>query len=89
LLNAESKHEQDGRARCGEERDVHEVKWLPEPEQHDCPAAASYLSLVAEPRTVESLLAALPPDNPHVVSDLVKIDKGRPLSPVLLVRDTG
>jgi hypothetical protein len=33
-----------------------------------------------------SRLALLPPDNPHVASDLAKVKKGTPLSPVLLVR---
>jgi hypothetical protein len=31
-------------------------------------------------------LALLPPENAHVASDLAKVDKGVPLSPVLLVR---
>ena len=31
-------------------------------------------------------LALLPTDDPHVKADLAKIEKGRPLSPVLLVR---
>ncbi|CQD05486.1 hypothetical protein U8D42_23910 [Mycobacterium europaeum] len=31
-------------------------------------------------------LALLPPDNPHVAADLTKIEKGQPLSPILLVR---
>jgi hypothetical protein len=31
-------------------------------------------------------LALLPADNPHVAADLEKIAKGKPLSPVLLVR---
>jgi hypothetical protein len=31
-------------------------------------------------------LSLLPVDNPHVAADLVKINKGDPLSPILLVR---
>ena len=33
-----------------------------------------------------SRLALLPPDNPHVARDLKKIKKGKPLSPILVVR---
>lgn len=84
------------------------VSWLDAPEDHDYPAAASYLSLVASSATVDSLVAALraappvtfkakdilrasrltllPVDNPHVASDLAKIRKRKPLSPILLVR---
>lgn len=35
------------------------VKWLEKPEAHDFPAAADYLALVAEPRTVEELTERL------------------------------
>jgi hypothetical protein len=31
-------------------------------------------------------LALLPPQNPHVASDLAKVNRGTPLSPVLLIR---
>jgi hypothetical protein len=84
------------------------VKWLDEPEDHDFPAAADYLALVADPQTVTALtdrlrageiahkkakdilraamLPLLPVDNPHVASDLDKIKKGQPLSPILLVQ---
>ena len=31
-------------------------------------------------------LSLLPVDNPHVATDLAKIEKGQPLSPILLVR---
>ena len=87
------------------------VRWLPAPEPHDYPAAASYLSLLltsdeidtvaaqwraGEVRTYKAkdLLRAaglnlLPRDNPHVASDLKKIDAKVPLSPVLLVRGDG
>jgi hypothetical protein len=84
------------------------VKWLEKPEAHDFPAAADYLGLVADPKTVDALteklqagdiehkkakdilraaqLRLLPEDNPHVATDLSKIKKGQPLSPILLVR---
>ncbi len=35
------------------------VKWLEKPEAHDFPAAADYLALVAEPRTVDELTERL------------------------------
>lgn len=35
------------------------VKWLVEPQEHDYPAAASYLSLVFAPKKVAKLVAAL------------------------------
>jgi predicted GTPase len=84
------------------------VIWKAEPDEHDYPAAAAYLSLIAEQDVVDRVVAALqsetvarqkakdilrasglpllPQDNPHVVSDLSKIKKEEPLSPVLLVR---
>ena len=84
------------------------VLWADDPEEHDYPAAADYLSLIASPklasRLVEELraaptthhkakdilrasgLALLERTNPHVASDLRKISKGKPLSPVLLVQ---
>jgi hypothetical protein len=85
--------------------------WQDEPEAHDFPAAADYLSLVApagvvakvvdalksaktEHRKAKDLLRAsrlslLPADNVHVMKDLAKVDAGKPLSPVLLVRGRG
>lgn len=33
--------------------------WLPEPEEHDYPAAASFLSLIAEPQVVATQVSAL------------------------------
>jgi hypothetical protein len=82
--------------------------WLHEPEEHDYPAAADYLTLNLDPGVAETVVAALekaplvhrkakdllrasglallPPDNPHVARDLKKVDDGRALSPVLLVR---
>lgn len=84
------------------------VKWLEKPEAHDFPAAADYLTMLADPPTVKKVvkklkagtvthrkakdilraarLGLLPPDNPHVAADLTKIEKGQPLSPILLVR---
>lgn len=84
------------------------VTWKSEPDEHDYPAAASYLALIAAPAQVDDLvkrlqcaalehfkakdmlraagLALLPVDNPHVASDLAKVHKGKPLSPVLIVR---
>jgi hypothetical protein len=82
--------------------------WKDEPDDHDYPAAADYLSLLlpeAAAREVSDRLRAAPlmhrkakdllrasslpvlgPDNFHVTADLEKVKKGRPLSPVLLVR---
>jgi hypothetical protein len=84
------------------------VKWLEKPEAHDFPAAADYLALLANAKSVSKLtkklkagaikykkakdilraaqLSLLPVDNPHVAADLSKIEKGQPLSPILLVR---
>jgi hypothetical protein len=84
------------------------VIWLGKPTAHDFPAAADYLDLLADSKTVKKLakrlkagtvvhkkakdilraarLSLLPVDNPHVAADLVKINKGDPLSPILLVR---
>jgi hypothetical protein len=85
-----------------------DVTWQEQPDDHDYPAAANYLALLATDSTVEELVARLREapivhqkakdilrasrlrllaiDNPHVASDLAKVRKGRPLSPVLLVR---
>jgi len=82
--------------------------WKEEPDDHDYPAAADYLSLLmseSSAREVSDRLRAAPlmhrkakdllrasrlsilgPDNFHVAADLEKVKKGRPLSPVLLVR---
>jgi hypothetical protein len=35
------------------------VRWLAEPQPHDYPAAASYLSLIADDATITAILAAL------------------------------
>jgi hypothetical protein len=82
--------------------------WKDEPDDHDYPAAADYLSLLMPEKAAKELsdrlrsaplthrkakdllrASALPilgPDNVHVAKDLDKVSKGRPLSPVLLVR---
>ena len=35
------------------------VRWKDEPDQHDYPAAASYLALIADPVTADALIAGL------------------------------
>ena len=82
--------------------------WKEEPDDHDYPAAADYLSLLMPEAAAKALsdrlrtaqlthrkakdllrasrLQVLGPDNFHVAADLEKVKKGRPLSPVLLVR---
>ncbi len=87
-----------------------EIKWLPEPEKHDYPAAASYLGLIHDTATVEAVVAKLKKapmssfkakdifrasglsllgvSNSHVDKDRKKIQAGKDLSPLLLVRDT-
>lgn len=86
-----------------------EIKWLPEPEEHDHPAALSYLSLLYdEPGAatrVDKLrrasssqfkakdifrasgLSLLGISNAHVEKDKQKIESGKQLSPLLLIRD--
>ena len=86
-----------------------DIRWLKEPEDHDYPAAESYLSLmldkdVADSRVRElraapmaefkakdifraSGLSLLGVSNAHVEKDRRKIQAGRELSPLLLVRD--
>jgi hypothetical protein len=82
--------------------------WKEEPDDHDYPAAADYLSLLMSESAAHELvlrlrdapnlhrkakdllrasgLPVLGPDNVHVAKDLEKVQRGRPLSPVLLVR---
>jgi hypothetical protein len=84
------------------------IVWKDQPDEHDYPAAAAYLSLVATDdlvgKTISALtvaplghfkakdilrasqLALLPADNQHVAADIAKVNSGKPLSPVLLVR---
>jgi hypothetical protein len=85
------------------------VLWKSGPQEHDYPAAASYLSLLASESQVAAIVhdmkecgelqqfkakdilraARLPllgRDNPHVASDLEKINSGDEISPILLLR---
>jgi hypothetical protein len=85
-----------------------EVVWGDAPDEHDYPAAADYLALLAPDAQINQIVAALkkapivhkkakdllrasrlallPKDNLHVQADLAKIKKGKPLSPILVVR---
>jgi hypothetical protein len=85
-----------------------EIKWLSEPEDHDYPAAAAYLSLIYDESTANSYteklkrapisefkskdifrasgLSLLGVSNAHVEKDQQKVQSGKPLSPLLLVR---
>ena len=85
------------------------INWLPEPEEHNYPAAKSYLNLLYDDKTVTRLvlqlrkapmssfkakdifrasrLSLLGVSNIHVEKDRKKIQMGKPLSPLLLVRD--
>jgi hypothetical protein len=84
------------------------VSWKADPDQHDYPAAAAYLSLLAEDELVKQVIAdlkaaplahgkakdllrasrlpLLPRDDQHVAADIAKINAGKALSPVLLIR---
>ena len=86
-----------------------EIKWLPETEEKNFPAAESYLGLLYDDKTVETVvsklrkapvsqfkakdifrasgLSLLGISNFHVEKDREKIEDGKPLSPILLVRD--
>jgi disulfide oxidoreductase YuzD len=86
-----------------------EIKWYKEPEEHDYPAAVSYLSLVYEHNQAKSIvsnlkksetvyfkakdvfraskLSLLGVSNSHVEKNIKKINKGKKMSPILLVRD--
>jgi hypothetical protein len=85
------------------------IKWLSQPEEHDYPAALSYLTLIYDKKTVASFvnklkktslsefkakdifrasgLPLLGVNNSHVKKDQLKIEAGRFVSPLLLVRD--
>jgi hypothetical protein len=87
-----------------------EIKWLGEPEEHDYPAALSYLFLHYDEQKattyVDQLrrasmtkfkakdifrasgLSLLGVSNSHVEKDRQKIQSGKELSPLLLIRDT-
>jgi hypothetical protein len=86
-----------------------EIRWLARPEEHNYPAALSYLSLTRDEDAARVLvgrlrkagvsgfkakdifrasgLSLLGVSNSHVEKDRAKIKKGKPLSPLLLVRD--
>lgn len=85
------------------------IIWLPDVEDHNFPAAASFLGLLYREERVADLVARLKSaaivpfkakdifrashlsslgvSNSHVEKDRKKIEKGVPLSPLLLVRD--
>jgi len=85
------------------------VHWVSEPDEKDYPAAASYLSLFINKKTVKKVLASLKKApitqfaakdisraswlpllgvmNSQVELDCKKISEGKPLSPILLMRD--
>jgi hypothetical protein len=87
-----------------------EIKWLREPEEHDYPAALSYLSLLYDEQKATNYvnklkqapisefkakdifrasdLSSLGISNAHVEKDQKKIQSGRELSPLLLIRDS-
>ena len=90
-------------------KDKEKIKWLEAPEEHDYPAAVSYLSLIYDEKDTASLvkglktapiahfkakdifrassLSLLGISNLHVRKDVKKINSGKSLSPLLLVRD--
>lgn len=85
-----------------------ETIWLPDPQDHDFPAASDYLDLLFPSETVTGIvnrlreektiskkakdilrasqLPLLPKDNIHVKQNLKKVQNGKKMSPVLLVR---
>lgn len=87
-----------------------EIAWRDLPEDHNYPAAKSYLHLILDEDVVDELVVRLRQEtishfkakdifrasslsllgisNSHVAKDQQKIDAGKPLSPLLLVRDT-
>jgi hypothetical protein len=86
------------------------IKWLTEPEDHDYPAAKSYLCLIFETSFAEAIvkklkeapisefkakdifrassLSLLGVSNTHVAKDQKKIESGKEISPLLLVRNS-
>ncbi|KOT94045.1 hypothetical protein ADK70_13185 [Streptomyces rimosus subsp. pseudoverticillatus] len=56
--------------------------WLPEPEEHDFPAAADYLDMLFVPETVRRLIDALhtTPTQPKKAKDILRAS-GLPLLP--------
>ena len=91
-------------------KDKFEIKWRSEPEDHDYPAAQSYLSIMysesvarAQAKKLKrapvlqfkakdifraSGLPLLGISNSHVKKDQQKIEAGKQLSPLLLIRDS-
>ena len=87
-----------------------EIRWLRELEEHDYPAARSYLSLLYEESVANTFvdklrrvsitefkakdifrasgLSQLGISNAHVEKDQRKIESGKELSPLLLIRDS-
>ena len=87
-----------------------DIKWLKQPEDHDYPAALSYLALIFDEEEATmyvnklrqapiaqfkakdifraSGLSSLGISNAHVEKDQKKIQSGRELSPLLLIRDS-
>lgn len=53
---------------------VHKVSWTPAPAEHDFPAAAAYLSLLARPDEVDTLVALLrvAPNSLHKAKDILR-----------------
>ena len=86
-----------------------QIQWLDKPEEHDYPAAVSYLSLLIDEKVVANLVDSLRQsqmrqfkakdilrasnvtmlgiNNAHVQRNTNKMIQGKPLSPILLVRD--
>ncbi|MGA9450894.1 MAG: hypothetical protein WBW41_06070 [Verrucomicrobiia bacterium] len=86
------------------------IKWLSELEEHDYPAALSYLTLIYDKKTAAGFLnklkkapvsefkakdifrasglSLLGAGNSHVKKDIVKIESGYSVSPLLLIRDS-
>jgi len=73
-----------------------EIKWLSEPEEHDYPAAISFLNLLFKESKSNNLVACMRKENISyfkakdiVAKNLNKISAGKSISPVLLVRCDG
>lgn len=86
------------------------INWFKEPEDHNYPAAISYLSLIYDSKKSENLtselkkskivsfkskdifrasgLSLLGISNTHVKKNITKIEDGKSLSPILLIRDS-
>ena len=89
---------------------MNSINWLAAPEDHDYPAAYSYLNLIYDDQMANQMVSRLriAPmsqfkakdifrasglhllgiSNSHVEKDKRKIEAGKELSPLLLVRDT-